>query len=116
MEVQIYIYINKSQFVPVIFEPPYIFGGSTHTIRKNTEALIIASNEICLEVNAEKTKWKVMSGDQNALQNDNIQTSSKFFERASQFKYLAITVKNQNSVHEKVKCGLKSRCACYHSV
>ena len=31
-----------------------VFGGSIHTIRKNTEALIIASNEIGLEVNAEK--------------------------------------------------------------
>jgi hypothetical protein len=31
-------------------------GGSIHTVRKNTEALIIASMETGLEVNAEKTK------------------------------------------------------------
>jgi hypothetical protein len=30
-----------------------------HTIRKNTEALLIASKEIGLEVNAEKTKYMV---------------------------------------------------------
>jgi hypothetical protein len=30
------------------------------------------SKEIVLEVNAEKTKYMVMSGDQNAGQNDNI--------------------------------------------
>ena len=36
-----------------------------HTIRKNTEALVIASKEIGLEVNAEKTKYMVMSRDQN---------------------------------------------------
>jgi hypothetical protein len=42
-----------------------ILGGSTHTIRKNTEALVIASKEIGLEINAEKTKYMVMSRDQN---------------------------------------------------
>jgi hypothetical protein len=30
-------------------------GGNIHTIRKNTEALIIAGKEVGLEVNAEKT-------------------------------------------------------------
>jgi hypothetical protein len=38
-----------------------------HIIRKNTEALVIASKEIGLEVNAENT-----SRDQNAGQNGNI--------------------------------------------
>jgi hypothetical protein len=33
-----------------------ILGGSIYTIKKNTEALLAASKEICLEVNAEKTK------------------------------------------------------------
>jgi hypothetical protein len=37
-----------------------------HTIRKIAEALAISSNEIGLEVNAEKTKYMVMSRDQNA--------------------------------------------------
>jgi hypothetical protein len=31
-----------------------IVGGSIHTIRKNTEDLVIAGKEIGLEVNAEK--------------------------------------------------------------
>jgi hypothetical protein len=34
-----------------------IFGGSIHTIRKNTDASLIASKEIGLKVNAEKTKY-----------------------------------------------------------
>jgi hypothetical protein len=38
-----------------------ILGGSIHNIRKNTEALLIASKEIGLKVNAEKTKYTVMS-------------------------------------------------------
>jgi hypothetical protein len=32
-----------------------ILGGSVHTIRKNTEALVIASKDISLEVSADKT-------------------------------------------------------------
>jgi hypothetical protein len=54
-----------------------ILGGSIHTIRKNTEVLLIASKEIGLEVNAEKTKYMVMSRDQNAGQNGHIQIGNK---------------------------------------
>jgi hypothetical protein len=32
-------------------------GGSVNAIRKNTEALVVASEEIGLEVNGEKTKY-----------------------------------------------------------
>jgi hypothetical protein len=38
-----------------------IFGGSVHAIKKSTEALVVASKETGLEVNAEKTKYLVMS-------------------------------------------------------
>jgi len=36
-------------------------GRSIHTIKKNTEALVIASKETGLEVNPDKTKYLVMS-------------------------------------------------------
>jgi hypothetical protein len=52
------------------------------------EALLIASKEIGLEVNAEKTKYMVMSRDQNAGQNGYIQIGNKSFETVEQFKYL----------------------------
>jgi hypothetical protein len=38
-----------------------ILGGSIHTVRKNTEASVTTSKQIALEVNAEKTKYVVMS-------------------------------------------------------
>ena len=41
-------------------------GGSVHTIKENAEALIVARKEIGLEVNADKTKYMVMSGEQKA--------------------------------------------------
>jgi len=36
-------------------------GGSIHTIKENTGALLVDSKEISLEVNADKTKYMVMS-------------------------------------------------------
>jgi hypothetical protein len=42
-----------------------ILGGSVHAINENTEALV-ASKEIGQEINADKTKYRVMSRDHNA--------------------------------------------------
>jgi len=41
-------------------------GENVHTIKENAKALIVASKEIGREVNADKTKYMVMSRDQNA--------------------------------------------------
>jgi len=38
-----------------------ILGGSIHTLKENTEALVAATREIGLEVSADKTKYMVMS-------------------------------------------------------
>jgi hypothetical protein len=38
-----------------------MLGGSAHTLNKNTETLAVASKENGLEVNADKTKYMVMS-------------------------------------------------------
>jgi hypothetical protein len=45
---QLLAYVNKQ-------------GGSVHNIKKNKEALVVPSKEIGLEVNADKTKYMVMS-------------------------------------------------------
>jgi len=45
-----------------------MLGGSVRTVKENAEALIVASKGIGLEVNADKTKYIGMSGDQNAGQ------------------------------------------------
>ena len=56
-------------------------GGSVDTIKKNTEALVVASKEIGLEVNADKTKYVVMFRDQNAGHSHNIETDNTSIER-----------------------------------
>ena len=42
-----------------------IFDGSVHTVKENAEALVAATKETGLVVNADKTKYMVMSRDQN---------------------------------------------------
>jgi hypothetical protein len=65
--------LNGTHQLLVYADDVNMLGGSTHTIRKNTEALVITSEEIGLAVNVEKTKYMVMTQDQNARHNINIQ-------------------------------------------
>jgi predicted flavoprotein YhiN len=65
--------LNGTHELLVYADDVIILGGSIPTIGKNTVALLIASKEIGLEVNDEKTKYMVMSRDQNAGQNGYIQ-------------------------------------------
>ena len=56
---------------------------------------------IGLEVSADKTKYTVMSRDQNAGRNHSVRTDNSTLERAEEFKYLEKTLTNQNSIAEK---------------
>jgi hypothetical protein len=93
-----------------------LLGDNIDTINKNTETLIDARNEVGLEVNVEKTKYMLVSRDQNADQNREINTGNRSFENVSHFKYLGMTVTNQNLIQEEIKRRLNSGNACYHSV
>jgi hypothetical protein len=88
--------------------------GSMHTIRKNTETLVIAAKDIRLEANAEKTKYMIISPDQNARQNSNMKVSNKLVETVKEFRYLRKTLTIQNSIREEIKSRLKSGNACYN--
>jgi hypothetical protein len=51
-----------------------------------------------LEVNVEETKYMLVFRDQNAGQNQDIKTGNRLFENVSHFKYLGMTVTNQNLI------------------
>ena len=45
-----------------------------------------------------------------------MRTDTRSFERVEEFKYLATTLKNQNSIQKEIKSRLKSGNVCYYSV
>ena len=63
-----------------------ILGGSIRTIKKNTEALLVSSKVIGLEVNSDKSKYMVMSQNWNAEQSHDTEIDKSSFERAAEFK------------------------------
>ena len=58
--------LNGTHQLLVYADDVNILGGSVHTVQKNAEALVAATKEIGLEVNAHKTKYMTVSRDQNA--------------------------------------------------
>jgi sorting nexin-29 len=93
-----------------------LLGNNIDAINNNTETLIDASKEVGLEVNVEKTKYMLVSRDQNAGKNRDIKIRNRSFENVSQFKFLGTTVTNQNLIQKEIKRKLNSGNACYHSV
>jgi sorting nexin-29 len=93
-----------------------ILGGSVHTVKKNAETLVAATKETGLEVNAHKTKYMIVSRDQNAGRIHSMKMDNSSIEMVEDFKYLGITLTNQNSIEEEIKSRLKLGTACYYSV
>jgi hypothetical protein len=93
-----------------------VLGDNIDTIEKNTETLIDASKEVGLEINVERTKYMLLSRHQNAGQNRDIEIANISFKNVSQFKYLGMTITNQNLIQEEIKRKLCSGNACYHSI
>jgi hypothetical protein len=94
----------------------YADDVNTDTIKKNTETLIDDSKEVGLEFNLEKINNMFLSCHQNVGQNWDITKANRSFENVSQFKYLGMTVTNQNLLQEEIKRRLNSGNACYYSV
>ena len=62
-----------------------ILGGGIYTSKENAEALVAATREIGLEVSADKTKYMVMSRDQNAGRIQSVRNDNSTFERVEEF-------------------------------
>ena len=53
--------LNDTHQLLVYSDDIDIIGGAVHTVKENAETVVVASEEIVLEVNADKTKYMVMS-------------------------------------------------------
>ena len=100
--------LNGTHQVLVCADGVNILRGSIHTIKKNAEVLVIANKEIGMEVRTDKTKYMVMTQDQNAGRSHNIKIDSSSFERVEEFKYLGKTLTHQNSLQKEINSRLKS--------
>ncbi|KAJ4436379.1 hypothetical protein ANN_19011 [Periplaneta americana] len=64
----------------------YMLGKNPQKIRGNAEILVEASKAIELEVNPEKTKYMIMSPDQNIVRNGTIKIEDLSFEEVEKFE------------------------------
>ncbi|KAJ4450083.1 hypothetical protein ANN_01490 [Periplaneta americana] len=79
-----------------------MLGENPQTIRENTVILLEASKAIGMEVNSEKTKYMIMSRNQNIIRNGIINIGDLSFEEVEKFKYLGATVTNINDTGRKL--------------
>jgi len=107
--------LNVTHKIPLYADDVHILGGRVRTIKKNA-VLLIASKENGLEVNAGKTRYMKMYGQQDAGRSHSMKNDNSSFERVEQFKYLGTTVTNHNCIREEIKSRLNSANICYRSV
>jgi hypothetical protein len=69
-----------------------LLGDSINTVQENTESLLEASRDVSLEVNAEKTRYMIMSHHPNSGQNQNIRIANESFESVATFEYFRTTL------------------------
>jgi hypothetical protein len=100
-EYQVGLKLNVTHQLLVYPDDVNLLGDYTDTMKKNKETSIDASKEFGLEVNAEKTKYMLLSHHQNSGQNHHIKIANRCFENVAHFRYLGTTVTNQNMIQEE---------------
>ena len=80
-----------------------ILGGSIHMVKENAEALVVATKEIGLKVNADKTKYMVMSREQTTGLSYTMKVDNSSIERVEEFRYLGTTSTDQSIFRKKLR-------------
>jgi hypothetical protein len=80
--------LNVTHQLLVCSEDVNLLGDSVNTKKESSETLLEASRDIGLEINAEKTKYTIMSRYPNSGQNQNIRIANESFENVATFHIL----------------------------
>jgi hypothetical protein len=115
-ENQVGLKLNGTHQLLVYSDDMSLLGDNMDTIKKNAETIFGAGKVVGLEVNAERTRYMLLSRHHNARQNHNIKIAYTFSENVVQFRYSGTTVTNQNLIEKEIKRRLNSGNACFHSV
>jgi hypothetical protein len=78
--------LNGTHQLLVYADDINLLGDSVNIIKENSETLLEASRDIGLEINAEKTKYMIMSCHPNSGQNQNTRIANESFENVAKFK------------------------------
>jgi hypothetical protein len=79
-ETQVGLKLNGTHQLLAYADDVNPLGGNIDTIKKNTEILIYASQEVGLEINVDKTKYMLLSRHQNVGQNQDVKIENRSFE------------------------------------
>ena len=88
------------------------------TIERNIDVLLNACKDIGIALDVGKSNYLEVGHfrQQSMMANEHITVGSNSYEKVKTFKYLASLLKNQNYVHEEIKCGLKAGNSCFYPI
>jgi hypothetical protein len=108
--------LNGTNQLLVYADDVNLLGANAHTVKENAEALVVATKEIGLEVNADEIKFMVMSRERNVGRDDSVKIDNSSIQSVEELKYLGTMLTDQNSIQDEIKSRLKLGKGSYHLV